>query len=104
MDRQTEIVNKSIEGYLSNNATGQQTVWIKWLHLGKYCCNITQHISISMSPFKALYGYNATPFMDLIFSDSRVPSTKDVVQQSKDILAALKENLKHAQNQQKLIC
>ena len=34
-DRQTEIVNKWIEGYLQNNVSGQQRAWVKWLHLGE---------------------------------------------------------------------
>lgn len=92
MDGQTEIVNKWIEDYLRNYVTGQQTTWVKWLHLGEYCYNTTHHLSIGMSPFKVLYGYDATSFVDLIFLDSRVPSARDVVQQSKDILVALKEN------------
>lgn len=50
-------------------------------------------MSIGMTPFKALYGYDAPSFVDLIFTDSRVPIAKEVVQQSKDILETLKENL-----------
>eukprot|EP00253_Pinus_taeda_P017969 PITA_17969 len=33
MDRQTEIVNKCLEGYLRNYVSGQQRAWLKWLHL-----------------------------------------------------------------------
>lgn len=67
--------------------------WIKWLHLGEYCYNTTHHMSIGMSPFKALYGYDALLFLDLTLTCSRVLSAKDMVQQSKDIMEALKENL-----------
>lgn len=59
-------------------------------------------MSIWMSPFKALYGYDATSFVNLIFTNSRVPSAKDIVEQCKDILEALKENLYEAQNQLKM--
>lgn len=59
-------------------------------------------MSIGMSPFKALYGYDATSFVDLILTRSRAPSAKDFIQQSNNILEALKENLREAQRQQKL--
>ena len=76
-DGQTEIVNKWIEGYLWNYVLGQQRDWIKWLHLGEYCYNTTYQMSIGMSPFRALYGYDANTFADLIFGDSRAPKAKD---------------------------
>ena len=79
-DRQTEIVNKWIEGYLRNYVAGQQRTWIKWLHLGEYCYNTTYHMSIWMTPFKALYGYEALSFADLAFGDNRAPKAKDWVQ------------------------
>lgn len=101
-NEQTEIVNKWIEGYLRNYVTGQQSAWVKWLHLGELCYNTTYHMSIRMSPFKALYGYEATSFMDLILANSRVPSAKDMIQQNIDIMKSLRENLQQAQNQQKL--
>ena len=101
-DGQTEIVNKWIEGYLRNYVTGQHRTWIKWLHLGEYCYNTTYHMSIRMTPFKALYGYDALDFGDLAFRDSRAPKAKDWVQDNQDILKILKENLQTAQNQQKL--
>lgn len=67
---QTEIVTKWIEGYFRNYVTRQHKGWTKWLHLGEHCYNNTHHMSIGMSPFKALYGYEATSFGDLV-QDSR---------------------------------
>ena len=58
-------------------------------------------MSIQMSPFMALYGYEAPSFMDLLLSDSRVPSAGDLLQESQDIVKALKDNITKAQNQQK---
>jgi hypothetical protein len=99
---QTKIVNKWIEGYLRNYVSGQQRDWIKWLHLRENCYNTTYHIPIGMSPFKALYGYDAPSFVDLAFGESRAPKAKDWLQESQDILRVLKENLQVAQNQQKM--
>ena len=99
IDGQTKIVNKWIEGYLRNYVTGQKNTWVKWLYLGEYCYNNTHHMSIGMSPFKELYGYEATTFGDLIIQESRIPGAKDFIQQSINIMKVLKDNLCHAQNQ-----
>jgi hypothetical protein len=77
---------------------GQQRTWVKWLHMGEYCYNTTHYMSIRMSPFRALYGYNAPTFVDTVFEDSRVPMAKDWVEDSQRILRAIKENLQAAQN------
>jgi hypothetical protein len=70
-DGQTEIVNKWLEGYLRNYVSGKQKAWIKWLHLGEHYYNTTFHMSIGMTPFQALYGYDASTFVDQIFGDNR---------------------------------
>jgi hypothetical protein len=101
-DGQTEIVNKWVEGYLRNYISGQQRAWVKWLHLGEYCYNTTHHMSIGMTPFQALYSYEAMNFFDVVFGDSRALKAKDWIQDSQDILRALKENMRMAQNQQKM--
>ena len=46
----------------------------------EYCYNTTHHMSIGMTPFKALYGYEALNFADLVFGDSRATKAKDWVQ------------------------
>eukprot|EP00253_Pinus_taeda_P014444 PITA_14444 len=55
-----------------------------------------------MSPFYALYGYHPLSFVDVMFGDSRAPSAKIWIQESQDILRALKDNMATEQNQQKL--
>lgn len=59
-------------------------------------------MSIGRTPFRALYSYDAPTFVDLAFGDSRAPKAEDWIQESKDILKALKENPHTAQNQQKM--
>lgn len=101
-DGQTKIVNKWVEGYLQNYVTGQQKAWVKWLYLGEYCYNTTHHMSIGMSPFKALYNYETLTFVEIMFGDSRAPMEKEWIQVNQDILLELKDNLHRTQNQQKL--
>lgn len=96
-DGQTEIVNKWIEGYLRNYVAGQQCAWVCWLYLGEFCYNTTHHMSIDMSPFHALYGYDAMTFMDLALGDSRAPLAQDWLQENQEILKSLKENIQRAQ-------
>eukprot|EP00253_Pinus_taeda_P012541 PITA_12541 len=55
-----------------------------------------------MSPFCALYGYDAMSFADIVFGDNWAPKAKDWILGSQDILKALKDNLLTTQNQQKL--
>ena len=69
--------------------------------MGEFCYNTTFHMSIGMSPFKELYGYDASTFIDHIFGDSRAPKSKDWIEESQEILKVLKDNLQVAQNQQK---
>ena len=99
---QTKIVNKWLEGHLRNYVNGQQKEWLRWLHLGEYCYNTTYHMSIGMSSFYALYGYQALSFADMMFGASKAPRAKDWIQESQDILRALKDNIATTHNQQKL--
>ena len=50
-------------------------------------------MSIRMTPFKALDGYEALNFADLVLGENRAPKAKDWVQDSQDILKVVKENL-----------
>jgi hypothetical protein len=70
--------------------------------MGEYCYNMTHHMSIMMSPFRELYGYDAPTFVDTVFGDSRVSGAKYWVEESQRILWAVKENLQETQNQQKI--
>jgi hypothetical protein len=62
---------------LRNYISRQQRAWVKWLHLGEYCYNTTHHMSIGMTPFRELYGYEAMTFADVVFGDSRAPNARD---------------------------
>jgi hypothetical protein len=59
-------------------------------------------MSSRMSPFRALYGYNAPSFMETVFGDSGVLGGKYWVEESQRILWAVKEDLEAAQNQQNI--
>jgi hypothetical protein len=46
-----------------------------------------------MTPFRALYGYDAPTLVDLVFGERRAPKAKDWIIESQEILKLLKENL-----------
>ena len=58
--------------------------------------------NITSAKIKAWYGYHALTFADVMFGASKVLRAKDWIQESRDILQALKDNLATPQNQQKL--
>jgi hypothetical protein len=41
-------------------------------------------MSIGMTPFRALYGYDAPTLVDLVFGESRAPKAKDWITESQD--------------------
>jgi hypothetical protein len=55
-------------------------------------------MSIGMTPFQALYVYDAPTLVDLVFREGRAPKAKDWIIESQEILKLLKENPQTAQN------
>ena len=55
-------------------------------------------MSIGMTPFWALYGYDALSFSDVMFGESKAPREKEWIHKNHDILRALKDNIATAQN------
>jgi hypothetical protein len=59
-------------------------------------------MSIGMTPFRALYGYDSPTLVDLVFGESRDPKAKDWIRESQEILKLIKENLQTSQNRHKM--
>jgi hypothetical protein len=55
-------------------------------------------MSIGMTPFQELYGYDAPTLAEFVFGERRAPKAKDWIIESQDILKLLKENLQMTQN------
>jgi hypothetical protein len=87
---------------LRNYVGGQQRTWVRWLHLVEHCYNTTFCMSIGMTPFRALYGYDAPTLVDLVFGESRAPKANDWITENQEILKLLKENLQTTHNRQKV--
>ena len=50
-------------------------------------------MSIGMTPFQDLYGYDALSFSDMMFMERKDPIEKEWIHKSQDILGALKKNI-----------
>ena len=59
-DGQTEIVNRSLEEYLSAFVIDKSHAWTDRLHLAEFWFNTNYHTSTNLTPFEALYGYSPT--------------------------------------------
>ena len=57
-DRQTEVVNKSLEHYLRSFSSDRPTEWDEWLYLAEYQFNTNYHTATKMTPYEALYGFS----------------------------------------------
>jgi transposase InsO family protein len=71
-DRQTEVVNKSLEHYLRAFATDKPSLWVEWLPLAEYWFNTNYHTSTKLSPFEALYGYLPPRLIEFVPGHTRV--------------------------------
>lgn len=55
-DRQTEVVNRTLETYLRYFCSDSPTDWPHYLPLAEWWYNTTYHCSIRCSPYEVLYG------------------------------------------------
>ena len=56
IDGQAQRVNQVIENMLRSYCSQQPHLWLKFLPLVEFSYNSSQHRSLRISPFKALYG------------------------------------------------
>lgn len=66
------------------------------MHLAEFCYNSSYNFFIKISPFMALYGYDAPNRIDLLIDDHRVPKENNFMQENQDIMKVLKNNIKFA--------
>jgi hypothetical protein len=59
MDGQTERQNQTMEQYLRAFATYEQDNWVDLLPLAEFAYNNSVHATTRLTPFFAIYGYNA---------------------------------------------
>lgn len=100
-DGQTEVVNRSLEHYLRCFVADKPSSWSSLLHWAEWWYNTTQHSTINMTPFQALYG-SAPPSVARYLPGSTAVHTVNLALRSRDhLLQSLKDHMTLAQNRMK---
>jgi hypothetical protein len=100
-DGQTENLNRTLEQYLRCVLSEKQGNWIKLLPWAEWWYNTTYHPAIKMSPFQALYGYQAPSVSHYIPGTTVVDQVDRDLKDRDALLAELKHNLQLTQSRMK---
>jgi hypothetical protein len=102
-DGQTEHVNQTLEQFLRNYISGQHHEWVSLLPFAEFTYNNAEHVALGCSPFFANYQFN--PHADycspLSKDESSVPAVTARVKLFYSTLAAIRHNLRQAQEDAK---
>jgi hypothetical protein len=100
-DGQIKHVNQVLEQNLRCNIIYQQDDWTTFLSLLEFAYNNMVHSSTQQTPFFANYGY--PPRLDSFdFSNVDNPPAKDMANRLLELHVIMEEQLKKAQEQQKM--
>lgn len=100
-DGQTEVVNKTMEGYLRCFINGKPKGWAKWLPWAEYWYNTSCHTSTKRSPFEVVYGREPPPLVRFTDGSTTVASVDEQLRERDAILDDLKANILLTQQQMK---
>ena len=100
-DGQTEVTNKTLEGYLRCYVGDNPKGWANWLALAEFCYNTSYHSSTKTTPFEATYGYPPPSIIDYIPGSTQVQATEEHLQDRTEQITKIKQHLKKAQDRQK---
>ncbi|KAJ0483369.1 putative nucleotidyltransferase, Ribonuclease H [Helianthus annuus] len=95
-DGQTEVVNRCLESYLRAFVFDEPATWGRYLYLAEFSYNTSHHSSINMTPFKAVYGRDATTIHDYIPGSSNNASIDTSLATHQQLLELLKGSLEQA--------
>lgn len=92
-DGQTERVNQCLEMYLRCVVQDSPKEWKSWLSLAELWYNSSFHTALGCSPFKALYGHDASLGLVAGLYDHEQSPASYVVQDREAHLERLKQHL-----------
>ena len=102
MDGQTEVMNKSLEGYLRCFSGDRPRDWSKWLALAEYAYNTSEHTSTKVSPFEVVYGQPPPRLLPYEPGSTQVQAVEEELKDRHCIHKLVQENLKEAQARMKM--
>nr|GFB98907.1 reverse transcriptase [Tanacetum cinerariifolium] len=90
-----EVVNRCLESYLRAFVRDEPRTWNKYLYLAEFWYNTSFHSSIKMTPFKAVYGREATTIHDYSPGTNKTASIDATLVEHQRLISVLKEALEH---------
>ncbi|KAA0040204.1 ty3-gypsy retrotransposon protein [Cucumis melo var. makuwa] len=100
-DGQTKVVNRGVETYLRCFCNEKPKEWVKWLPRTEYWYNTTFQRAIGMSPFQVVYGKKPPALLSYGSMQSKNSTVEEMLQERDEILSALRDHLRLAQEQMK---
>lgn len=100
-DRQTEELNRCLQGYLCCMSGEHPGDWLQWLPLTEWWYNSTHHSTIHSSPYEVLYGQPPPHHNPYFVGASPIVMVDKSLQQRKVARKMLQYHLKRAQDRMK---
>lgn len=100
-DGQTEVVNKTLEGYLRCFIQGKPKNWSTWLPWAEYRYNTSTHSATKFSPFEVVYGRPPPKVVRFAGGSTAVASLEQQLSERDAVLDDLKCHLVQAQQRMK---
>ncbi|KAL4578498.1 hypothetical protein LXL04_014621 [Taraxacum kok-saghyz] len=92
-DGQTEVINRCLEAYVRAFSCDEPKTWHRYLYLVELWYNTSFHSSINMSPFKAMYGREATTIHEYKPGTNSTASIDSTLQEHQRLIDLLKAAL-----------
>ena len=101
-DGQTERQNSTMEAYLRAFVNYEQDNWARLLPMAEFAYNNAKHVSMGYMSFKLNCGYHLrVSYKEDVDPHSRSKATDELTKKLRNLIAAYRENLQHAQELQK---
>ena len=101
-DGQTEVVNRSLEGYLRCMTGEKPSDWVLWLPLAKWWYNSNWHSAIGLTPYEVVYGQPPSLHIPYVIGDSSVEAVDRSLKAREECIELLKYHLTRAQHRMKV--
>ncbi|MCH97395.1 transposon TF2-1 polyprotein, partial [Trifolium medium] len=101
-DRQTEVMNRTIEQYFRAFAHHKPSLWARYIPWAKYHYNTSTHVASSLTPFEVIYGKPPPAIPGYIQGTSQVDACDAILSSRDEILTLLRKNLTKAQQAMKV--
>jgi len=100
-DGQTEVTNRSLEGYLRCMVGETPKEWAMWLPLAEWWYNSNWHSAIGVTPYEVVYGQPPSLHIPYVAGDSKVEAVDRSLKAREECIEMLKYHLHRAQQRMK---